>query len=72
MLTITDDKVEEIRILGEEYSIIKHVSHIVLKCMEDGDLNGTQLQSLMHALNDRIFTFDKQLKNFVNWADLEE
>ncbi len=72
MLTISKEKAEEIRILGEEHSIIKNVSNIVLKCMEDGDLSGTQLQSLMHTLNDRIIAFDLQLKTFVDWVDFEE
>ncbi len=51
--------------IEENYSVIKHVSNIMLKSIEDDDLTKVELQSLMLALNERIWDYNEKLQKFI-------
>lgn len=64
-IKLTEELQKWAYILVEDYSIIKNVSNIMLKNLEDGDLTEIELQCLMHTLNDKILSYNKQLQNFI-------
>lgn len=55
--------------IEENYSVIKHVSNIMLKCIEDGDLTKIELQSLMIVLKERIWDYNEKLQKFIRLVE---
>lgn len=49
----------------EDFCIIKHLSNALLKCIEDNYLTKLEVQSLITALNDRIWAYNENLQKFI-------
>lgn len=69
---ISDEVQEILYAIEEDFSIIKNVSQIMLKCLEDDIFTGIELQSLMITLNDRIWDYNKQLQKLVKFVEYGE
>lgn len=66
---ITEEIEEVLYTIEEDFSIIKNVSRIMLKCLEDDEFTGIELQNLMITLNDRIWNYDKQLQKLIEFIE---
>jgi len=62
---ISDEVQDGLYAIEEDFSTIKHVSNALLKCLEDNYLTRIEQQSLMIALNDRIWSYNQQLQKFI-------
>lgn len=59
-------------IIEEDFSIIKNVSNVMLKCLEEGDFTEIELQSLMNSLNKIIWAYNEQLQKIIRLIEYGE
>lgn len=68
----TNEVQDMLYIIEEDFSIIKNVSNVMLKCLEEGDYTEIEQQSLMNLLNNSILAYNKQLQKFIRLVEYGE